>query len=247
MDYRITDALADPPGETEHLHSEKLLRLPCFLCYDPADGLPESGPPPCAKNGFVTFGSFNNFMKMSPGTIEAWARILRSVPGSRLVLKHLLSSDSRARQGIRGVFERHGVGRERIAILPWSEHHSRHLESWNQIDIALDPFRYNGTTSTCDALAMGVPVVALAGRAHVSRVGVTLLTHAGLDDWIACSVDDYVRRAVDFARSPDLLNEIRVGLRARMAASDLGNPVRFAGAMEDAYRRIWGDYCSSPG
>ncbi len=244
MDYRITDALADPPGTTEQLHSEKLLRLPCFLCYALPDGLPEVSPLPFDRNGRVTFGSFNNFMKMSPETIECWARILKGVEGSRLMLKHLQSVDAGSREGLRRVFKRHGVDGERIEILPWAPSHALHMGAYRNVDVALDPFPYHGTTTTCDALAMGVPVVSRAGKTHVSRVGITLLSQVGLSDWVASSPDEYVERAIEYARQPDLLRDVRASLRARLAASDLGRPAGFARSMEDAWRRIWRIYCA---
>jgi hypothetical protein len=247
MDYRITDALADPPGMTEHLHSETLIRLPCFLSYTLPEGLPEVSSLPFDRNGAVTFGSFNNFMKMSPGTIECWARILKRVPGSKLMLKHMQSGDAGSRDGLRRLFERHGVEGDRIVILPWAPSHALHLSAYRNIDLALDTFPYHGTTTTCDALSMAVPVVTMAGKTHVSRVGVTLLTQVGLTDWITSSEDEYVERAVEYAGQPALLRQLRGSLRARLEASELGHPDGFARSMEGAWRRIWRAYCAGHG
>ncbi len=244
MDYRITDALADPPGTTEHLHSETLLRLPCFLSYALPGGLPEVSPLPFDRTGVVTFGSFNNFMKISPATIDGWAQILKRVPGSKLMLKHWQSGDAGSRAGLLRLFERHGVAGKRIVIHPWAPTHALHMSAYRNVDLGLDPFPYHGTTTTCDALAMGVPVVTLAGRTHVSRVGVTLLTQVGLSDWITSSPEEYVARAVEYAVRPALLRQLRESLRARLAASDLGRPERFARSMEAAWRGIWRIYCA---
>ncbi len=237
MDYRITDQQADPIGMTEHLHSEQLLRLPSFLCYEPPEYTPEVAPPPVLKSGAVTFGSFNNFMKISPETIETWSKILRTVPGSKLLLKHRGASDKDAREKFPGFFEHHGIARERILITAQMPSHGQHLDSYREIDIALDPFPYNGTTTTCETLIMGVPMVTLAGTTHVSRVGVSLLTQVGLTDWIANSRADYVRIAVENAARN--LENLRQEIRPKMLASELGDPVRFTAQVENLYRKTW--------
>ncbi len=246
MDYRITDAHADPPGMSEHLHSETLLRLPSFLCYESPENTPDVAPPPVLKNGFITFGSFNNFMKISPETIETWAEILRAVEGSKLMLKHRGASDIAARETFPGFFEHHGIQRDRIIVTAQMPSHRLHLDSFREIDIALDPFPYNGTTTSCETLSMGVPMITLAGKSHVARVGMSLLTQVGLTDWIALSRSDYVRIAIDNARLPEKLVELRRELRPRMLASELGDPERFTAHLEDAYRRIWRDWCERP-
>ena len=160
------------------------------------------------------------------------------------MLKHLQSGDAGSREGLRRLFERNGVDGERIVILPWAKSHALHLSAYKNVDLALDPFPYHGTTTTCDALSMGVPVVSLAGKTHVSRVGVTLLTQVGLTEWITSTADEYVERAVEYARQPAMLRQLRASLRARLAGSDLGQPDRFARSMEDSWRRIWRVYCS---
>ncbi len=245
MDYRITDADADPPGRTEHLHSEKLIRLPCFLCYEPPSYIPDASPPPVLKNGFITFGSFNNFMKVAPQTIETWAEILKTVPESKLLLKHRGASDVAAQEAFPGFFEKYGIARERILITAQMPSHRQHLESFREMDIALDPFPYNGTTTSCETLAMGVPMVALEGSTHVARVSVSLLRQVGLPEWIASSREDYVRLAVGHARSPENLQTIRNELRPRMFQSDLGDPIRFTAHLENSYRDIWRDWCAA--
>lgn len=237
MDYRITDHHADPIGLTEHLHSEKLLRLPSFLCYEPPIHTPQVAPPPVLKNGSVTFGSFNNFMKISPQTIETWSEILRAVPGSKLLLKHRGASDKDAREKFPGFFETYGISRDRILITAQMPSHGLHLDSYREIDIALDPFPYNGTTTTCETLLMGVPLVTLAGTTHVSRVGVSLLTQVGLTDWIANTRADYVRIAVENAGKN--LEKLRGEIRPRMQSSELGDPVRFTSHLENLYRKTW--------
>lgn len=244
MDWRITDGWADPPGMTEHLHSEKLLRLPCFLSYQVPDYAPEVAPPPALRNGFVTFGSFNNFMKIAPETLDTWAEILRATPASRLVLKHRGASDQEAQSAFPRFFEQRGVARERIVMTRQMPSHRVHLDSFRDIDIALDPFPYNGTTTTCETLAMGVPVVTLAGRTHVSRVGVSFLAQVGLTDWIAESREEYVRLAVAKSATPDELARLRRELRPRLQSSELGDPGCFTARLEAAYRAMWEASCS---
>lgn len=238
IDYRITDSFADPPGMTEHLHSEKLLRLPSFLCYEAPEHTPEVTPPPVLKNGYVTFGSFNNFMKISPAVIQTWAEILLKVKDSKLMLKHRGAADLAAREKFPGFFADYGVEPDRIMINPQMPAHSIHLESYREVDIALDPFPYNGTTTSCEALVMGVPLVTLEGMAHVGRVGCSLLGQLGLTDWIARSRDEYVRIAAENANA-ERLSELRLQIRPRMLASELGNPASFTSHLENAYRAIW--------
>ncbi len=179
IDYRITDALADPPGHSEHFHSEQLVRLPAtFLCYQPPPDSPDVGPLPCLKAGYVTFGCFNILAKITDEVMALWARILQDLPNSRLVLKgrsNALSAENR-RQHVRDIFVNHGISPDRLELLGKEPSYAQHLTHYSRLDIVLDPFPYNGTTTTCEALWMGLPVVTLAGDRHVSRVGVSILT-----------------------------------------------------------------------
>jgi predicted O-linked N-acetylglucosamine transferase (SPINDLY family) len=245
MDYRLTDAWADPPGATERWHTETLVRLPRgFLCYRPEDDAPPVGPLPALGNGYVTFGSFNNIMKLSPGTIRVWAAILAAVPDSKLVLKNRLMRQARARDRIVGAFVDAGIDSARLVIGGFLEKRD-HLDVYNQVDIALDPFPYNGTTTTCESLWMGVPVIALAGRVHAGRVGASILSAVGLDGWIAADKNAYVAIAVRAAADLDALGALRASLRDRMAVSPLCDAVRLAREIETAYRAMWRTWCSS--
>ena len=238
VDYRITDAVADPPGLTEAFHSETLFRLPCFLTYATPSYIPPVAPPPCLRNGFVTFGSFNNFMKIDPAVIRLWAWILEGVPGSKLLLKHRDARDPAALEHFASYFAQHGIASERLIFAPQMPSHGVHLEHYADMDIALDPFPYNGTTTSCEALAMGVPLVVLAGAAHVARVGVDLNLQYGLEDWVAATPDEYRRIAIAKAADPTALAELRGQMRARLAASALGNPDAFVRHLESAYREM---------
>ncbi|MBI9086567.1 MAG: tetratricopeptide repeat protein [Desulfobacterales bacterium] len=246
MDYRITDHWADPPGLTEALHTETLVRLPDgFLCYAPPDDAPPVEPPPHAARGYITFGSFNNLAKFN-GTVAAlWAKVLHAVPRSRLLMKFKTLSDPEVRQHVRGLFAAHGIGRDRLAFHGFLPSAGDHFALYHGIDIALDTFPYNGTTTTCEALWMGVPVIALAGGTHAARVGVSILTGLGLSELVSGTAEDFVARAVALAGDFSRLAALRGTLRARMAASPLLDARGFARRLETAYRDMWRRWCRS--
>ena len=246
IDYRITDPIADPPGLTEAFHSETLFRLPCFLTYSLPAYAPPVAPPPCLRNGFITFGSFNNFMKIDPAVIRLWASILDGVPKSKLLLKHRDARDPAALEQFTAYFANHGIPADRLIFAPQMPSHAVHLQHYADMDIALDPFPYNGTTTSCEALAMGVPLVVWEGAAHVARVGVTLARQYGLDDWIARTQDEYREIAIAHAANPAALAELRSQMRARLAASDLGNPDQFVRHLEAAYREMMTSFFPTP-
>ncbi len=248
IDTRITDAVADPPGWTEAGHVERLTRLPgCFLAYQPPADAPAVAPLPCLATGRVTFGSFNNALKTNPRVAALWARILDRVPGSRLLLKHTAFGNPRGREHFARMFGEHGVGPERLDLRDFTASTESHLALYGEVDVALDPFPYNGTTTTCEALWMGVPVVALAGRVHVGRVGVSLLSAAGLADWVAAGEEEYLAQAVALAADPEGLARIRAALRPRLAASPLLDGAGLARRLERAYRQMWHDWCETAG
>jgi protein O-GlcNAc transferase len=245
MDYRITDACADPPGMTEHLHTEKLVRLPeIYMAYQQLRASPPVAPPPSIGKGYVTFGSFNTLPKVGPQVIAVWARILSALPTARLMILTVPEGSTRTR--LAQAFAAHGIGPERlemIARLPsW-----QFMEAHQQVDIALDPFPYNGTTTTCQTLWMGVPLIALAGGTHVSRVGVSMLTSLGLQRLIARDHQEYVSLAVALAENRDELAALRAGLRERMQGSPLTDGARLTGFLEAAYTKMWDDYCLRAG
>ena len=241
MDYRITDALADPPGLTEHLHTERLLRMPdVYMAFEPPDAAPEVNPLPALENGHVTFGSFNAITKLTPQVVQAWSRILRRLPAARLLLATVPSETSRIR--ILAMFARNGVDDRRIDVHGWLSR-TDFLALHQRADIALDPFPFHGTTTTCHSLWMGLPVVTLAGQSHVSRVGVSMLSSVGLPELIALSEDQYIEAAVQLAQNQNALRQIRLTLRQRMAKSPLTDARRFAGHLEIAFQEIWTEWC----
>ncbi len=247
MDYRFTDAWADPPGWTEHLHSERLVRLPDgFLCFRPAEGIAVS-PPPSLHSGYVTFGSFNNMGKITEEVIALWCDLLHAVPGSHLMLKYKALHDKAIRTRVHGLFAKHGIEAQRVELTGWLDKMRDHLGSYARVDIGLDTFPYNGTTTTCEALWLGVPVVTLAGKVHAGRVGVSLLSQVGLTELIADSPQEYVELAVRLAGDPARLSALRANLRDRMANSSLCNGPRFARHVEAAYRSMWREWCTGKG
>ena len=245
MDYRLTDEYADPEDdEDDLLYTETRIRLKSgFLCYQsPADS-PEISAPPCLERGYVTFGSFNYTAKISDQVVSVWADILKQVPSSRLLLKYRSFSDAETREYFSKRFEREGIDPERILFLGLTLSKKEHLEAYQQVDIGLDSFPYNGTTTTCDTLWMGVPVIVLKGEAHAGRVGLSLLKRIGLDECIACSEEEYVRRAVELANDAARLQRLRMSIREKMSESALCRPELFVPGLERAYREIWTCWC----
>jgi predicted O-linked N-acetylglucosamine transferase (SPINDLY family) len=245
MDYRLTDALADPPGMNDELNVEILWRLPgCAWCYDPVEAAPDVQ---VRGNGPVTFGCFNAFAKINEPLAAIWAQLLERVAGSRLLLKSAGAGAASAQRLLAEQFAKYGIFGERIEMRGWLADPRGHLSLYGQLDIALDTYPYNGTTTTCEALWMGVPVVSLAGKTHISRVGVSLLHNVGLPELIAQSPEKYVQIAADLAGDLPRLAELRRTMRDRMKASPLMDAPRFARNIESAYRQMWRNWCESGG
>lgn len=184
-------------------------------------------------------GSFNNPAKLSDATVAAWAKLLERLPQSRLLLKGLPFADAATRMLYQARFGDHGIAAEQIEMLGKLADASQHLALYRELDVALDPFPYNGVTTTCEALWMGVPVVTLRGTRHSGRVGASLLTSVGLEDLIAEDVEAYVTIAAEIASNLVRLTELRETLRPRMAASVLCDAWRFARNVEAAYFRMY--------
>nr|MCS5623220.1 hypothetical protein [Candidatus Neomarinimicrobiota bacterium] len=240
IDYRFTDDISDPIGKADKLHSEKLVRLPKgFLCYQGNKSVPINKDPPCLKQGCVTFGSFNNLNKMTPKTIKTWVRILQAVPNSRLLLKSTQLLDPAIKSKYLEVFNQEGISKDRIDLYSWLPEANSHLRLYDHVDIGLDSFPYNGTTTTCEALWMGVPVITMLGDRHVSRVSASILTHIGLKEFIATDIDEYINKAVEYANNTDFLRLIRADLRHNMQNSDLCNAGAFTSNVEQAYQNMY--------
>jgi protein O-GlcNAc transferase len=237
FDARLVDAETDPP---DALASETLIRVKDgFLAYLPPPYAPEPGKPPFARNGYMTFGSFNNLPKLNPQTIALWARAVAAVPDARLLIKARGLDETPTAQRVRELLAAAGLPDERVDLCGFVDGVAAHIALYDEVDIALDPTPYNGTTTTCEALWMGVPVLTLAGEWHASRVGVSLLTRAGLGDLIAATPEEFVARAATLAANRARLAELRAGLRARLAASPLCDGRRLAAEFETIYRELW--------
>ena len=235
MDFRITDAFADPRGTTDHLHVEKLIRVPeCAWCFEPDAAAPEVSPLPALKNGFVTFGCFNNMAKLNPALFETWAEILLRVPGSHLHLKARTLTDDGVRKELMAYFTDRGIEENRLDFFGHTRKIIEHLSHYHSVDIALDSFPYHGTTTTCEAMWMGCPVVTRAGKTHVSRVGVSLLSAVGLQEFITDTREDYIEKAVALAGQKERLEELRTGMRERLRESVLMDEKRFVQGFEKA-------------
>ncbi|GFO68496.1 hypothetical protein GMLC_20750 [Geomonas limicola] len=236
QDFRISDPLVDPPGQSDLLHSERLVRLPrCFCCYLPPACAPALAELPALRSGRVTFGSFNNLAKVTPEVIAVWGRILTALPAARLMLKCSPLADPEVCERLRAAFAELGIAPERLELRPGDPAPAQHLARYGEVDIALDTFPYNGTTTTCEALWMGVPVVTLAGTRHAARTGVTLLAGCGLEELIARTPEAYVELAYRLAGDLDRLQRLRKGLRARLAGSVLCDAAGVTREVEAAF------------
>ena len=243
IDYRITDGIADPDGADDD-YSETLIRMPgCFLCYAVPNHAPPIEPGPIEHRGHVTFGSFNNFAKVNPDVVALWAEVLRAVPDSKLLCKSTSSADPIAQCVIRGGFEQSGIDPARVSFSTFRQTPNSHLALYNDVDIALDTFPYNGTTTTCEALWMGVPVVTLRGDRHAGRVGASLLTTVGFPAGIAETPDDYVMTARLLAENAGLLKTARHTLRDTVMRSSLCDSRGHAATLEQAFRAVWQIRC----
>ncbi len=240
IDYRLTDAYADPLLSADSLYTERLIRLPnSFLCYAPPTA-PNSAP---RATGPITFACYNRASKITPHAIQLWSQILNTIPDSRLILKSFSIGEPATYQHRQSAFAAHGIQVSRILFADLHLTHAKHLEDYHHIDIALDPFPYSGTTTTCEALYMGVPVITLAGSTHASRVGVSILNNVGLPELVAQTPEEYVHLAIALAKNAHRLSNLRSTLRDRMKNSALMNPAALTRAIEDAYRQAWRNWC----
>jgi predicted O-linked N-acetylglucosamine transferase (SPINDLY family) len=245
VDFRLVDSRTDPadgPFAADAWCTERLVRVdPCFICYEApgSQAPPPLEAPPCGDGGPVTFGSFNAFQKINGPLLDLWRRLLESVPGSRLVIKNMGLAGGPAREGFRRRLDAAGLDPARTELAAPEPRFLDHLRAYHRVDIALDTFPYSGTTTTCEALFMGVPVVTLAGRTHASRVSLSLLAAAGLGDLAATDADAYVAVARDLAIDRDRLRAVRTGLRRRFLSSPAGDAADFGRRFGATLRRMW--------
>ena len=263
IDYRLSDWHSDPAGQ-EAVHAEAIYRLDrTFLCYTAPDSAPDVAPPPSAtattaggksgaataaresgEAGAVTFGSFNTLAKVTPEVVALWSKVLAAVPGSRFILKAKSLSDEATRVRYRALFESHGIAGERIEMLGRIKGKGDHLGAYGRVDIALDTFPYNGVTTSCEAMWMGVPVVTLEGRSHAGRLCASLLHSLGLAQLIATDEAAFVEIAQGLAEDGAALAALRADLRPRMQKSDLRDGPGLTRAIEAAYRDMWRKWCA---
>lgn len=245
IDYYISDNLCDPPGLTDQLFSETVWRMPrIFSCYLPPVRFPAVTPPPFLANGYIIFGCFNNFCKINHSVLTVWASLLRTTPGSKLVLKSAALKGPALQKTVHNQFAELGISNDRIILLPFAATTEEHLAQYGQVDIALDTFPYHGTTTTCEALWMGVPVVSLSGSDHLSRVGVSFLHAVGLDNLVTATPEDYIKCATELSQDAHRLVHLRENLRAMMARSPLMDAIGVTREVEDAFMKM---YCKNSG
>lgn len=242
IDYRLTDEWADPESSGNALYSERLVRLPGgFLCFEPDPEAPEPALV-ASSSGQVRFGSFNAFQKVNDDVIASWAAILQQVEGSTLLFKSFSFKEQDVRRRLLKKFEAHGISAKRLQLLDHTPSRLEHLKLYGKVDIHLDTFPYNGTTTTCEALWQGVPTVTFKGQSHRSRVGFSILSQVGLAEFVAEDRAGYVETAVQQARDLDALRAGRASLRERMQASPLMSVERFALAFSEALEEMHQEY-----
>jgi predicted O-linked N-acetylglucosamine transferase (SPINDLY family) len=239
--FRFSDPHLDPPESDLTCYSETTIRLPVsYWCYQPGGAAPAVTAAPALYGGGVSFGCLNSFSKVSPQALRLWSEILIQTPGSKILLHCSAGSH---RQRVIDQFAATGVTADRVdfaGLQSWQQY----MESYQRIDIAMDPFPYGGGITTCDALWMGVPVVTLTGQTAVGRGGRSILSQIGMTDFITFAPADYVRKACDTASNPNAVNELRTTLRNRMVLSPLMDAKRFAGDIQAAFRKIWTSWLS---
>jgi protein O-GlcNAc transferase len=241
MDFRFTDAVADPAPESDGLHTEKLIRFSNVAwTYSPAHDAPAVQLPQSRNGRPLTFGSFNNASKVNAFTLRLWADVLRASPGSQLMMKSFGLDAEQMAPRLAGA----GIDPARVLVVPATASVAEHLACYHRVDIALDPFPYHGTTTTCEALWMGVPVVTLRGDRHASRVGASLLSAIGHPEWIANEPETYVKIAATLASNPEQLADERQNLRPAMERSLLLSHAAQAASFGRALRACWQTVCS---
>lgn len=244
IDYRLTDPWIDGDG-AEALATEKPLRLNRpYLCYVPADVAPaQVGPLPMLSNGYPTFGSFNARTKLSDACLALWCEVLQAIPQARLLIKSKAWADAPLRDALLAQVAQHGIDPQRVELRAWEHSTANHLEAYNEVDVCLDSFPYNGVTTTCEASWMGVPVVSLVGETFASRQGLSLLTAMGLPDHAAHTTQAFVTRCQALVADSAALAALRMGMRERMGSSALMNTHDFARQVESRYRQAWRGWC----
>lgn len=246
IDFRLVDEITDPIDDNMPTVAERLIRLPdCAWCYRPPIEAPEPRSIAVPSAAAVVFGCYNNALKLNPSVAQLWAEIVAAVPGSKLKIRSRHLESEEASSVYRAMFTEAGLPPAALEMVGWAPTLREGLAGYSDIDIALDPFPYNGTTTTLEALWMGVPVVTLRGQRHAGRVGASLLSAAGLNDLIAEDRNAYIRIATDLARASERRLTLRKTLREMIQSSPLRDERGFARKVENVYRELWKNYCSA--
>ena len=243
IDYVLASPWVIPEAEAAQW-VETPWRLPdTYLCFHRPPYPVAVGPLPAAANGFITFGSANNINKLSDETVACWAAVLRAVPASRLLLRTAALGKAEIAERTAARFGEHGIAAGRLILQPAVTDYAEHLSRYHQVDIALDPFPYNGGTTTVEALWMGVPVLTRRGDRYVSHMGENIMHNMGMPEWIAADSDDYLSKAAAFGADIPAMESLRAGLRDRLSASPLMDAPAFARNLEAAFRQMWQRWC----
>ncbi len=241
VDYYLADKHFLPPGKFENYFSEKLVYLPVVWPFQPMPTAPPVNRLPALDSNRLTFGSFNRIAKINQTTVQLWSRLLRAVPGSRMLLAGVPLDDQHRR--LIEWFAHEGILQERLSFFPFSTQKA-HFDLHHRVDIGLESTPYSGCTTSNHALWMGVPTLTLVGTTPASRLSAANLGHLGLEEFIAVSPEDFVAKGLRWANDLPALASLRTGLRARWQGAAARNPAFFAAGMELALRRMWQRWCA---
>jgi protein O-GlcNAc transferase len=246
VDYRIVDQYVEPPEEDGLYTTEKPLRVPhSYFCYTPIEKCPATGDTPALKNGYITFGSFNNYAKVSDAIVDVWAAVLKAIPTSKFLLKNQALKDPDTWQHFKARMVERGIDPHRLHYSKFEKSTQDHLRVYQKVDIALDSFPYNGATTTFEALWMGVPVVTLVGNAHVSRVGKSILATLGFDNLIANTSDEFVSICQTLANDIKYVQNFRQTIREKMQTSPVMDAKTFTKQFEELLLSAWNNWCEN--
>jgi predicted O-linked N-acetylglucosamine transferase (SPINDLY family) len=244
MDYVLTDAVADPPDQPSWFTEQPVRLGGGFCCFGPRDDAPQVSPLPASRTGFVTFGAPHTLGKMNAAVLDLWADLVKAIPETRLLIaRNTLVGGTR--DYLRKQFADRGVGEDRVELRPLTSGEGEYLGFYREVDITLDTFPWTGHTTACESLWMGVPMLTLRGRTHAGRMVASVMTHAGLPDWIAESPRQYIDIAAKWVKDRDGLTKLRSGLRDRMRRSRLCDAPGFTRQLESSYRDLWRRFCAS--
>jgi len=243
INFKISDAVTDPPELSDQYHTESMIRLKrCFLCFRPPSDLDQTLESHRKSNESVTFGSFNNLSKVSDSTLAAWSSILKETSNSRLLIKAQALADPFVRQNLTERIASHGIPYQQLDLREPTITYDQHLATISEVDIALDSFPYNGTTTTCETLWAGVPVITFLGDRHASRVSASILHAIGADELVAKDVTGYIDLAITLGADMDRLRLIKSGLRQKLLKSALIDEENMLSNFESCLLDIWNSY-----